>query len=467
MKNILTLFRLTSSLPTKAMSTTSYAYAWQRSRKFLQQLGRNISISLVLSILLLGITGCQLVAKPTNTEGAINLTLWQGVNPPPNRDVLQSIVDKFNQTHPNIQVESLYIGQPDQQLPKILAAVVGNAVPDLLWFSPMLTGQLVELNAILPLEDQLATSPLKDQIDPALFEAMEYGGHTWSVSFGTNNVGIFYRPSLFKAAGITNLPKTWEELRQVARKLTVDTNGDNRIDQHGMLLPLGKGEWTVFNWLPFMWSGGGELIDAGKDATAKNVNLVNIGAIAALEFWQNLIKDGSAILSLPERGYELDGFLAGKVAMQLTGPWTLGQLQATGVDFDVFPIPAKVKPATVTGGENLFILKSNAKRERAAFTFAEYLLNEDSQTQWALGTGYLPVNLKARQNPAYQEFIAKLPAVKVFLEQASVARSRPIFPGYNRISENIGRAIEAVLLGKSSPQEALKESQQRLDLFFN
>ncbi|MBW4574025.1 MAG: ABC transporter substrate-binding protein [Aphanothece sp. CMT-3BRIN-NPC111] len=429
---------------------------------FLQRL----SWWLVLSICLLGLAGCQVWPGRSDDAGVIHLTLWQGINPPPNRDVFQSLVDRFNQTHPDIQVESLYVGQPDQQLPKILAAVVGNAPPNILWFSPMLSGQLVELGAIRALEDWLATSPGRSQIDPALFEAMEYQGHTWSVPLGTNNVGIFYRPSLFKAAGITQLPKTWEELRQVARKLTGDINGDGRIDRHGMLLPLGKGEWTVFNWLPFMWSGGGELTNSRTDAIAENVNLVNEGAIAALQLWRNLIEDGSAVLSLPERGYELDKFLAGKVAMQLTGPWTLGQLVATGVDFDVFPIPANVRSATAMGGENLFILKTTPEHERAAFTFVEYVLSEEFQTQWALGTGYLPVNLKARQSAAYQNFVAKLPVVKVFLEQTHVARSRPIFLGYNRISENLGRAIEAVLLGKSSPVEALKAAQKRLDLIF-
>jgi multiple sugar transport system substrate-binding protein len=391
------------------------------------------------------------------------ITLWQGVNPPPNRDVLQVLVDRFNQEHPNIQVESLYVGQAEQQLPKILAAVVGNAPPDLLWFNATLTGQLVELDAIRPLDDWLAASPVKDEIDPALFASMEYQGHTWSVPFGTNNVGVFYRPSLFKAAGITQLPQTWEELRQVAHKLTIDKNGDQRIDQHGMLLPLGKGEFAVFLWLPFMWSGGGELVSADRQQPAA---IENQGAIASLQFWRNLIEDGSAVLSLPERGFEIDSFLAGKVAMQLTGPWTLGQLKATGVDFDVFPIPADVHRATAIGGENLFVFKSTPKREQAALKFAEYVISQQFQTQWAIGTGYLPVNLKARESEKYQAFVKEQPAVKVFLDQAQYGRSRPIFPGYNRLSESLGRALEAVLLGKSSPSQALKTAQQRLDLIF-
>lgn len=417
-------------------------------------LGRWLS----LGLLCLGLIGCQ--PNSSATDGVIHLTLWQGVNPPPNREVLQKLVDQFNQSHPTIQVESLYVGQGDQQLPKILAAVVGNAAPDMLWFGPMLTGQLVELNAIRPLEDWLATIPERSQLEPSLRSSMELEGHLWSVPFGTNNVGIFYRPSLFQAAGIKKLPATWEEFRQVARQLTRDTNGDGKIDQHGLVLPLGKGEWTVFTWLPFLWAGGGDL----TQGESKAVQLVNPGAIAALQFWQDLLRDGSAILSGPERGYELDGFLTGKVAMQLSGPWTLGQLQATGVDFGVLPIPAQAQRATVTGGENLFLFKTSPEREKAAEVFAQYVISEPFQTQWAIGTGYLPVNLKSRSSPAYQQFQASQPAVKVFLDQAQYGRSRPIFPGYSRISDSLGRAIEAALLGRGSPQELLQKAQQRLDL---
>lgn len=462
----------------KVMTTLSRAF--DRGAIALRKVGL---VVLLLSALVVG--GCQPAVQPAS--GVTHLTLWQGVNPPPNRDVLQALVDKFNQTHPGIQVDSLYVGQADQQMPKILAAIVGNAAPDMLWFAPMITGQLVELEALRSLESWLANLPIKDQIDPALWESMQFEGRIWSVPFATNNVGIFYRPSLFQAAGITELPSTWAQLRDTARKLTIPEKG-----QRGMLLPLGKGEWTVFTWLPFMWSGGGELVETqssigltekvspgqglvisersespieGNDRTRVQVN--NSGAIAALNLWQSLITDGSVTLSQPERGYELDGFLAGKVAMQLTGPWTLGQLAETKVDFGVMPIPGETRRATSTGGENLFILKSTPEREQAALIFAEYVLSEEFQTEWAIQTGYLPVNIQSRQNPAYLDFVRQQPAAEVFLEQAQYGRSRPVFPGYNRISESLGRAIEAVLLGKTTPEEALNTAQRRIDLVFN
>ena len=416
-----------------------------------------ISVALILLIIIAGCTPTKL-----DVNGVTHLTLWQGINPPPNRDVFQKLVNKFNREHPSIEVESLYVGQADRQLPKILAAVVGDAKPDLLWYGPMLTGQLVDLDAIVPLDELWNRSTITKDIDPTLLGSMQYEKHLWSIPFGTNNVGIFYRPSLFKAAGIDRLPTNWSELKATAKQLTRDTNGDGKIDTYGTILPLGQGEWTVFTWLPFMWGGGGELNQG------KTTSIDNPGSVAALQLWSDLIKDGSAILSSPERGYELDNFLAGKVAMQLTGPWTLGQLAGMKVtDYDVMSIPAGTRSATSMGGENLFMMKSSSKHQQAAWEFMEYVLSQDFQTEWAICTGYLPVNMKSRQQSIYRDYVSKTPATQVFLDQAQYGRSRPIEPGYSQISENLGRAIESVLLNKNSPEVALKAAQKRLNLSLN
>jgi multiple sugar transport system substrate-binding protein len=394
--------------------------------------------------------GCQ--GTVNQNDRVIHLSLWQSINPPVNRDVFNKLVNKFNQVHTDIQVESIFIGQP--QLPKILTAVVGNAPPDILYFDPQLTGQFMELGAIRPLEEWLDKLPLKSEISPNLWEELKLDGHLWSIPPSTSNVGIFYRPKLFQAAGITQTPKTWEELREVAKKLTIDRNGDNRPEQYGMLLPLGKGEWTVFSWFPFLLSAGGEVV------TNNRPNLTNPGAIAALQFWQDILKDGSATLSSPERGYEEDAFIAGRVAMQITGPWTY--IMKSKVDFQVFPIPAKVKSATVTGTESMYLMKTTPKREQATLKFFEYVLSEEFQTEWSIGTGFLPVNLKSAQSQAYQEFLQQKPVLKVFIDQMPVAGSRPIIPGYSRLSDSLGRAIEAAMLG-ASPETALKQAQANLD----
>ena len=410
------------------------------------------------SLLFLGSCSNQ---KQTSSSEVTEITFWHGINPPENRDIFQELVDNFNRKNPDIRVNAIYIGQPDAQLPKILAATVSNQPPDILWFVAQIAGKLNQLGVLLPLDNWFHDSAIKAEIDPAMFGSMELDGHILSVPFATNNAAVFYRPSLFKQAGITDIPQTWKDLQQTAQKLTQDQNNDGRPEQKGIYLSLGKGEWTVFVWLPFIYSAGGDLLQSGQP------NLVNQGAIAALQFGADLVQDGVAVLSPPERGYEIDDLIAGKVAMQITGPWTLAQLKSTNIDYDVFPIPVAQEPAAVIGGENLFVFKTTPEREQASLRFLEYVLSEEFQTAWALGTGYLPVNTKSQQSEAYQNFVAENPVVKVFLDQMQWAKSRPIIPQYNRLSENLGRAIEASLLGKQTPEEALKRSQQRLELIFN
>ncbi|MEH2390356.1 MAG: ABC transporter substrate-binding protein [Nostoc sp.] len=423
-------------------------------RKLINSAWQLSLLLIVVSICIIFLSGCQ--GKVQKNDGIIHLSLWQSINPPINRDVFNKLVDKFNQTHTDVQVESIFIGQP--QLPKILTAVVGNAPPDILSFDPQLTGQFMELGAIRPLEKWLDKLPLKSEISPNLWEELKLDGHLWSIPLYTSNLGIFYRPKLFQAAGITQIPKTWEELRKVAKKLTIDRNGDNQPEQYGILLPLGKEEWTVFSWFPFLLSAGGEIV------TNNHPNLTNPGAIAALKFWHDLLTDGSATLSSPERGYEEDAFIGGRVAMQITGPWTY--IIKSNVDYKVFPIPANVKPASVTSTGNMYVMKTTPTREQAALKFLEYVLSEEFQKEWSIGTGFLPVNLKAAQSEAYQQFINQKPWLKVFLEQIPLAGTRPIIPGYSRISESLGRAIEATLLGESA-EKTLKIAQERLELIWD
>ncbi|HEY9825311.1 MAG TPA: extracellular solute-binding protein, partial [Stenomitos sp.] len=118
------------------------------------------------------------------------------------------------------------------------------------------------------------------------------------------------------------------------------------------------------------------------------------------------------------------------------------------------------------GGENLFVFKTTPERERAAFVFAEYAASEAFQSEWAVGTGYLPVNLNVRKTDQYQTFVQQQPSLSVFLDQMAVARSRPMFPGYAAVSDNLGRALESTLLGKSTPKAALQKAQHRIDAIF-
>ncbi len=141
--------------------------------------------------------GCQSELPQQNNQ-VIYLNLWQGINPPSNRDVFDNLVTKFNQTHPDIQVKSIFAGELDKQLPKILTAVVGKVPPDILAFYPQITGQFVELQAITPLEEWFDESPVKADVPSNLLAELQLDGHLWSVPFIPVTWGFSTDPICFK-----------------------------------------------------------------------------------------------------------------------------------------------------------------------------------------------------------------------------------------------------------------------------
>ena len=80
----------------------------------------------IFSLVLLG--GCSNAQEVTDAA-VTKITLWHGINPPENRVIFQRLISKFNQQHSDLEVDAIYIGQPDAQLPKILAATISNQPP--------------------------------------------------------------------------------------------------------------------------------------------------------------------------------------------------------------------------------------------------------------------------------------------------------------------------------------------------
>ncbi|WP_245595890.1 ABC transporter substrate-binding protein [Gloeobacter kilaueensis] len=411
----------------------------------------------LLTALGLLLAGCQ---KAPPADGPIELVFWHGANPQANRIVLEGLVERFNRRHPDIHVRAVDAGQPDQQIPKILAAVIGGSPPDLLWYNATLTGQLVKADAIVPLDAYLAREPVLGQVFPNLLPATRYRGQTWSLPFDTNNLAVFYNKRLFAAAGIKTFPRTWEAFFDLARKLTVDQNGDGRPERYGFRLPLGKGEWTVFNWLAWYWGAGGELLKQGKPQIASGAG------VAALTYWQRFLDPSrpAASLSQPEQGYLFDDFFAGRVAMQVSGPWTLRELAQNQMSYGIFPLPQGAVAATSIGGEQLFLMRTSARREQASWQFAKYILSTEFQSAWATGTGYLPVTIEAARSPSYRAFLKRNPQLQVFLDQLPHGHNRPLDPTYPQISDALGQAVEQALQHVRTPAQALEAAQREAEL---
>jgi ABC-type glycerol-3-phosphate transport system substrate-binding protein len=75
---------------------------------------------------------------------------WDGTN----GEAIQSLVDRYNDEHPDVQVENVFIGFNDL-LPKLQAAAAGGDVPDVAAADLIWMPKLSRSGALIPLDADL------------------------------------------------------------------------------------------------------------------------------------------------------------------------------------------------------------------------------------------------------------------------------------------------------------------------
>jgi multiple sugar transport system substrate-binding protein len=398
-------------------------------------------------LLLTFLIGCS---SGQNNSTRLTISFWHGMESGINNKVLQSKIDQFNARHPDIFVDAQVYGAADQLGPKLDAAVAGKTPPDLLWWSPAFFPKYAEAGALHSIDDLIAqdASFNRDDIYDYLWELGSFEGKIYVTPFSANNLGVYYNKKMLAEAGVNQQPQTWDEFKETAKRLT-------RNGVFGFQIPIGTSEWTVWTWQCFLWQAGGEILTPDKKAAAFN----SPAGVAALDFWRSLLDEKLANFSETDAGYKTDNFLAGRIAMTINGPWNYSALkEQKEIDPGVWPLPKQARAATNIGGESLFLFKSNARRERAAWEFMKFVMSADFQVDWAINTGYLPVSKSAAGDPRYQAFLAANPFIKAYNDQMPVGRTRPSIPQYPALSQTLGKYLEAALYGKLSSQEALDEA---------
>jgi multiple sugar transport system substrate-binding protein len=73
-----------------------------------------------------------------------------------------------------------------------------------------------------------------------------------------------------------------------------------------------------------------------------------------------------------------------------------------------------------------------------------------------------PKTLTPPQLAGYPAYVKRYPGVSVFVQnEANAVKARPVIANYNEVSQAMGQAIEAVLLGKGQPQQELDQAAEQ------
>ena len=422
--------------------------------------------TILLFVLIFGFVSCS--TKDDSTNGKAEIVFWHSFVAS-TIPALNDLIAEFEKTHRGITIKATYVPTGDALIQKLITAIQSRTAPDISWLHSDFIEDLVEADAIYKMDDFINSSdgvPAEDinDIYPALLQFASWKGTLYSLPMEATNLALLYNKDMFRAAGLDpeKPPSTWSELSEYAKELTLDKDNDGKHEQVGMFIPIypaagSQSAWMVWQWLPFLWQGDGNVITEDQSKVLYNSE----AGVEALKLWKQIFED----LNLRSFTNDFDvAFASRHLAMAMDGPWNLPRYEELlkDIDWAFAPLPAgPAKKATVVGGEYLAIFKQS-KFPKEAWKFIKWMIQPEIQAMWAMKSGYLPIWHAVLEVPEFKKYLTDNPNFRAFVEQMEYGQAqRPIDYGGLEITRHIAEAIEKATIGRMNPRQALNESAKK------
>lgn len=359
----------------------------------------------------------------------------------------------FEKDHPDIKlvpVDSPFTGFHDR------AIVLHQAkkLPDVLMVQVDWVAEFADLGMIEPLDERIAKEPKEFFANIPVTFHQKWRGKQYYLPVESGAVALFYNTDLFKAAGLSGPPKTWDEFADYARKLT---NPEKRQFAVTGTLQGEPPTNMTYEIYPLLLQAGAKLIDV---QSRKAVFNTAEGATAVEWYLERINKDKISVpgvLSNGEREKRAN-FASGNIAMMFEGPWGIAiqkQLNPK-LNYDIAPLPAGKAPGTMVRG-SLNALTSQAQDKEAAWTFMRWLSGPTGNAIWAKGTGAFP----ARTDVSSQDWFKAQPLFQAFVTQMAQANAESpylVMPNAVQMNKIMTTEIQNAAQGKKSAKQALDDA---------
>lgn len=393
----------------------------------------------------------------TNADGTVTLRVMSAtVVEKPEGDVERGFADAFMKENPNIKVE--FIGTPMNDIyARLTTMATGGDLPDVFTNSPEFSSQASSLGIVEPLDDLLGADYVNG-FEKVPLDQARLDGKLQFAPFFTIPTGLLYRKDLLDKAGLEP-PKTWDEFRTAAKKLTVDTNDDGTPDRYGFAMVGSNNGSGGSRFIPIMRTFGAT--ELRQDGDTWVTDFASPQATSAFQLYGDLVNTDKVVPPGPfQTSYaEAVALMASdKAAMMVTGPHSIGAITAQNPELEGklagAPLPAAPgqQPASVLGMLG-FSVSNQSKNKDAAAKYVQFVLNKQNQLTWNAKTGRLPVRTDASADPQVQR-----PELKGFLEAQKYAFELPKVPYYPRLQVVAAEGYQSVISGKTDAAEAAKEA---------
>lgn len=407
----------------------------------------------------LALASCSTGGGDSKTDsGKVTLTMLTHYGNDPLKSGLQKMVDEWNKNNPSIQVKTQAVTY-DDLLQTITVRQTGGKAPDIIQAYSLWGGQLERAQVLAePPED--IQEDVKTNFSKAAVGAVTVDDKILGYPTEVQTYALYYNKKLLADAGVTEPPKTWDELAEVAAKVTKrDSKGNIQVAGFG--LTSGWDSAVVHPFLSLLQAAGGQFVsDDGTEAAFDSP-----AGKAALEFEKSLIDAKSADPAIDV----LKGFPSEKVAMTINAGWWIGSLKTAMGDkysnVGVAPIPGPDANGKGSLAYGFFMGVNNKSQHKdEAWQFLKWMNSEkgpDGATrmgsfQFSIGT--IP------GRPADSEALAgddSDPNYQPFIDALEYAMPEPNGRNGQKIKTTLQKSIEGVWAGTQSVDDALADAAKQ------
>jgi trehalose/maltose transport system substrate-binding protein len=327
--------------------------------------------------------------------------------------------------------------------------VIGGDVPWTAEFAE--NGWIVDVSSRFPKGD-------RSKFVNAQIQSLTYESKIWGVPWDTSVGLLFYRKDLLEKSGFSEPPKTWDELKEMAKKVVQDSG-----TRYGFIFQGANNETGVCNGLEYIWTHGGEVLDGDR------VIIDSPESVAGLTTELSMISDGvtpQAVASYT-LGEADAAFLNGDAVFCRNWPYMyamagdpeMSKINPEQVGLSQLPVGVgQGQRASCLGGWNMLIDTSSQMQDEA-WEFVRFMTSEESQKMQTLSASTLPTLDTLYEN---REILEEVPVVALSKEALQNARPRPVSPYYSQMSRTMSQQFNSILTGATSPGEAVETLQSEL-----
>ncbi|AMV10209.1 sugar transporter [Geobacillus thermoleovorans] len=369
----------------------------------------------------------------------VTLAGWGGN--PTEQKLLKQTLDDFEKKYPNIKVKYEVIA--DQYMDVIKTRLAGGQGPDVFYLDAFEAPALIETGALEPLDKYVTDDfDINDFEKPMLDAFKGKDGKIYGFPKDYSTLALFYNKKMFEEAGV-EVPKTWDELREVAKKLTKG----KQVYGFGVAPELARLYYIAE-------SKGGKVVTDNKASFADPKVVEALQPIVDMH-----LKDKSAAQP-NEVGATWGGemFGQGKAAMVIEGNWAIPFLQETfpNLEFGTAEIPTINGKKTTMAYTVAYVMNKDSKKKEAAWKLIEYLTGKEGMKTWT-SKGYA---LPTRKSVAAELGFDKDPLRAPLVAGASYATVWQNGTNLPIITNNFNNQFVSAFLGERPLAEALKEAQK-------